>query len=291
MKLLLVAFGLLGTSYVYAQSVPALSTSSANNTNIYNQDQPLSSNEQQSLRLVNKWKNGKSEPITAGDGAVTYFYGQVMPSVVCAPLHTCDIQLQAGEQISENGVNIGDKTRWFVSPALSGTGTAQVTHLIVKPSDAGLETTMVVTTNRRTYNMKLVSRRYDFMPTVNFDYPEDVNLELKEHYAAQAKEKKQNSLADGTSINSLDFDYDIDGDADFKPVRVYNNGIKTIVEMPSSVDNAELPSLLVVNGDKQEIVNYRYRDHKFIVDMLPTQFILIMGVGDDQQSVLIKRKG
>src|SRR5690606_7036773 len=80
-------------------------------------------------------------------------------------------ELQPGEQV--NSIHLGDQARWLIEPAVTGQGSAEVQHLIVKPLDVGLETSLVVTTNRRTYHMRLRSHRRDFMPRVSFNYPED----------------------------------------------------------------------------------------------------------------------
>jgi P-type conjugative transfer protein TrbG len=151
---------------------------------------------------------------------------------------------------------------------------------------------MVVNTNRRTYSIKLVSREKDWMPAVNFDYPEVVQSEWDAYYAAQQQEKAQKTLGDGLNIDNLDFAYRIEGKADFKPVRVYNNGIKTFIELPRSVSSGELPTVLVVNSGsgEKEIVNYGFKDNKFIVDQLARQLILVQGVGSNQESVLISRE-
>ena len=281
---------LIVSANVCAQSVPAINTSDMSSP-LLGQNQSLTAKEKHGLALAKKWINGTSRPITQGDGSVTYFYGTTMPQVVCAPLKTCDIQLQAGERITKKGVNIGDSVRWVVCPAISGEGATQITHIIVKPSDVGLNTTMVITTNKRTYNIGLSSRSHDWMPTINFDYPEEVQAEWDSYYDTQQQHIAEKTLGDGLNIDNLNFNYTVSGRGAFKPLRVYNNSVKTIIEMPSSINAGELPSLLVVNAGKKEIVNYRYRNNKFIVDQLAKQIVLIMGVGSDQQSVLITYKG
>ncbi|EHK2924612.1 P-type conjugative transfer protein TrbG [Vibrio parahaemolyticus] len=288
MKKYLLPTLLVASTCVLAQPVPAIQSSE---NLMLGQNQPLTTKEREGLKLVNKWINGTERPITRGDGSVTYFYGATLPQVVCSPLKTCDIQLEAGERITKKGVHIGDTVRWSVSPALSGSGAGQITHLIVKPSDVGLSTTLVVATDKRTYTIALSSRQDDWMPTVNFDYPEQVQAEWDNYYAVEAAQKEASTLGNGLNIDNLDFNYDISGAAAFKPVRVYNNSIKTILEMPASVSSGELPTLLVVNAGKREVVNYRYREGKFIVDQLANEIVLIMGVGRDQESVIVKRKG
>ncbi|MBD6944388.1 P-type conjugative transfer protein TrbG [Vibrio parahaemolyticus] len=288
MKKYLLPTLLVASTCALAQPVPAIQSSE---NLMLGQNQPLTAKEREGLKLVNKWINGTERPITRGDGSVTYFYGATLPQVVCSPLKTCDIQLEAGERITKKGVHIGDTVRWSVSPALSGAGAGQITHLIVKPSDVGLSTTLVVATDKRTYTIALSSRQDDWMPTVNFDYPEQVQAEWDNYYAVEAAQKEASTLGNGLNIDNLDFNYDISGAAAFKPVRVYNNSIKTILEMPASVSSGELPTLLVVNAGKREVVNYRYREGKFIVDQLANEIVLIMGVGRDQESVIVKRKG
>ncbi|MGR5312612.1 TrbG/VirB9 family P-type conjugative transfer protein, partial [Photobacterium damselae] len=84
-----------------------------------------------------------------------------------------DIQLQEVERINKDGVNIGDSVRWRITPAISGEGGSEVTHLIVKPTDVGLNSSLILTTNKRTYNISLNSHSKKWMPTVNFDFPEE----------------------------------------------------------------------------------------------------------------------
>jgi type IV secretory pathway VirB9-like protein len=53
----------------------------------------------------------------------------------------------------------------------------------------------------------------------------------------------------GEYLGDLSFDYDVDGSVAWKPVRVYNDGRKTIIEMPKAMQQTESPSLLVVRKD------------------------------------------
>lgn len=276
----------LWSSGALASRVPAISTSS-----LIELAAPLSPTEQAGVEIAKRWINGTDKPIRAPDGGVTYFYGRALPSVVCAPLKTCDIQLEPGEQISKNGLNAGDTVRWNFTPTVSGQGAQAVTHILVKPTDVNIETTLQIATNRRAYLLKLTAKHNDWMPIVKFDYPETLQVAMDSLYDRQQSEKQSKSIGNGLNIDDLDFDYDIEGNAKFAPVRVYNNSVKTILEMPRSVATGKLPSLLVINAGQRELINYRYRDGKFVVDGLPDQIALLLGAGKHQQTVLIKRKG
>jgi type IV secretion system protein VirB9 len=94
------------------------------------------------------------------------------------------------------------------------------------------------------------------------------------------------------NINNLDFDYNIKGDASWKPTRVYNDGIKTYIQMPKNMLYNEAPIFLVLDqNDNNQLVNYRLKENNYIVDKLFNKGILIIGVGDDQEKISIERKG
>ena len=100
-----------------------------------------------------------------------FVFGSTLPTIVCAPLFVCDLALEPGEGV--NDLNVGDNVRWKITPASEGAGESLITHVIIKPTDVGLITNLVLTTNRRTYTIKLVSREKDWMPKVSFDYPDE----------------------------------------------------------------------------------------------------------------------
>ena len=69
-------------------------------------------------------------------GPVFVQFAETLPTVGCAPLQVCDLALQPDEIV--NNVNLGDKVRCHVAPAVSGSPQGQITHLIIKTADAGL---------------------------------------------------------------------------------------------------------------------------------------------------------
>jgi hypothetical protein len=77
------------------------------------------------------------------------------PVVACAPLRTTDIQLQAGETITD--VAMGDSERWIATPASSGNPSNPTPHLAVKPQMPGIETNLTIYTTVRIYHLILRS--------------------------------------------------------------------------------------------------------------------------------------
>ena len=86
------------------------------------------------------------------DGRV--MYPTALPIVVCAPLRVCMIELQAGEKIVGDP-HIGDSVRWNISPAMYGTGDQATAVIILKPQMPGLDTNLLITTDRRAYYLRL----------------------------------------------------------------------------------------------------------------------------------------
>ena len=247
--------------------------------------------EQKALKIARDWQNRSATqltPVPGPDGAIRFLHGAVQPSIVCAVMQVTDIELEPGEQI--NNISIGDSARWLVEPAVTGAGVAEVQHIILKPMDVGLETSLIVTTNRRTYHFRLKSHKTQYMPKVSFIYPDAVQARFLAQKERQTEEKEKLTIPETQEyLGNLDFAYRISGSAPWKPVRVYNDGVKTIIQMPPKMSQTEAPSLLVLNGDEEVMVNYRLQGDRFIVDQLFDKAILIAGVGSKQTKITITR--
>jgi type IV secretion system protein VirB9 len=249
----------------------------------------LSAKEQAALALVKRWRAAPDTPMLSENGQVRFLFGATLPVIVCAPLRGTDIALQPGEIVKPDGVHTGDTVRWQVMPSVSGPVGNETTHLIVKPTDVGLSTNMIVGTDRRTYHFELVSRKEDWMPSVGFNYPEEIEAQWGA-YQRKAHVAQTGSTLPGTteSLQSLDFNYQVEGAAAWKPLRVYSNGVKTVVQMPKSLRAGEAPALLVLGADdREEIVNYRLQGDRYIVDLVFEKAVLVLGVGRKQTKVTI----
>lgn len=266
----------------------------------FNKTNPkLTAQERAALAIAKRWEAGSAsgiQPVAGSGGAIKFVYGVQQPSIVCAVLQVCDVALQAGEQV--NSINLGDTARWTVEPAITGSGATEIQHLIIKPMDVGLETSLVVTTNRRSYHFRLRSHRTEYMPQVSFTYPEDAQVKWDAMQRREKQERTDNTLpATGEYLGDLTFDYDLSGSASWKPVRVYNDGRKTVIEMPGAMQQTEAPTLLVVRkeggmfaDDETVLVNYRVQGNRYIVDTVFDRAILIAGVGSSQDRVTIVRR-
>jgi len=262
----------------------------------FSKEPSISSQEAQSLEIANKFINGKDKSFYRQDGSVVFVHGASLPSILTAPLRITDIQLQESEIIKE--LQLGDTVRWQITPSLSGTAPNEISHIVIKPTDVGLETTLVVFTNKRSYYLNLKSTTSKYFPMVSFVYGDESKSAWSE-YKAKTKDRVELQILANQSSPSkvlyehsknkeLDFGYDIEGKTSWKPLSVYNDGVKTYIQMPQSMLNHEAPALLVLDeyGD-DKLVNYRLLNDKFIVDKIFHKAILILGVGNKQEKITI----
>lgn len=153
-------------------------------------DVPMTPTALEAVRVSASWEGEKNAPSPGADGRVMYSYGAGLPTVVCAPLRVCIIELQAGEKITGEP-HIGDSVRWIVSPAMYGTGDRATPVIVLKPQTPGLDTNLLITTDRRAYYLRLISKPQDYVARVAFAYPEDDTRKWQQQITAQQAASKQ----------------------------------------------------------------------------------------------------
>ncbi|MGI9071796.1 MAG: P-type conjugative transfer protein TrbG [Bryobacteraceae bacterium] len=258
-------------------------------------DVQLNKTAQEAVQMSEKWMAGHNQPAVGQDGRVLYSYGAGLPTVVCAPLRVCIVELQSGERLVGEP-HIGDSVRWNISPAMFGHGDSATTAIVLKPQSPGLDTNLLITTDRRAYYLRLLSKPEDYVARVAFAYPDDDGQSAKwqEQIAKQKEQDQKNSIAElpGRSVDSLCFDYRVKGKQEaLKPLRVFDDGQKTFIQISRDTQTREAPVLVVLGRDgKQEMVNYRVKGDMYIVDRLFDRAALILGTGKKAQKVEIDRE-
>ncbi len=203
-----------------------------------------------------------------------------------------DIMLQEGETLSDTGaVAAGDTVRWVIGEAASGSGPGRRTHILIKPTDPGIRTNLVINTDRRTYHVELRSTPATYMASVGWSYPQDELIAIRarqEAATAVASTQVQTNIDPAT----LEFGYLLSGDSPpWKPVQVFDDGAKTYVLFPAKIAQSELPPLFLIGERKRaELVNYRVVGRYMVVDRLFTAAELRLGT-KKPQIVRIERLG
>ena len=146
-----------------------------------------------------------------------------------APGAVSDIALQPGETLVS--VAAGDTIRWIIGDTTSGSGATRRTHILVKPSSAGLATNLVIATDRRVYHVDARSNPRTAMTGISWAYPEDALVALRGTPGLEA-----DPVAAGVAVDQLNFNYRIEGDnPPWRPVRAFDDGRQVFIEFAPSL--------------------------------------------------------
>lgn len=253
------------------------------------------------------YQRSGNAPIIKKSGFMQYPFGESEPVLTCRLFRTCSIELQPGEQL--RGAVVGDPVAWDVGKMISERDGLPIYHIIVKPRRNGLASNLIVTTNRRTYFIGLVSKQDGYVRQLKFYYPHDdfgayqgrdsvAVTETNGPFEIVAKPEIDNLRSKNKLAHEeLNFEYDIEGeDVSWKPERVYDDGKRVYIQWSKEMPVEEHPGLFLEKGQgsKRRLLQTNWRvdsDRRVvIVDGLFKRAHLIAGVGGQQQRVTIARR-
>jgi type IV secretion system protein TrbG len=238
-------------------------------------------------------KTGKAPDILS-DGFLTIAYNQSQqPIVKTTPYQLTSISLAPGEKFSN--VSCGDPGRWSYSVAQSGQGAFVQQHILVKPSMGHLATNLVITTNERIYNLRLISEKNGALTRdIRFWYPNDLLAEVNDA-TKNSVDTAQMSTKSEVNVDQMNFNYRVTNQGggfwssppNWSPTQIFDDGKHTFIQFPENVSHADLPALFVLENGEQSLVNYRTKAPYFVVDKIFKEAVLVMGVGSKKEQVLI----
>lgn len=242
-------------------------------------------------------------PLTGDTRLVQFTYDEDNTFLVLAkPKAVTHLQFATDEMLQS--VASGDTAQWELTP------TKNRKNLFIKPKFEGIETSMTVITDKRTYQFVLRSTAdgKKWYQRVSWMYSSSLVLEQDALLDAQANvpmsggvpESVQSSgiralqptfnlpplnSAGGSATtlkpDSLRFNYKVDGDAAFKPTQVFDDGKFTYLRMPQDVQ--ELPALFaVIEGQEYSLVNYTVDGSYMVAQRLLDNAVLKLGKSEVQ---------
>lgn len=220
-----------------------------------------------------------TNPFLGEQGYVIYPYGEVIPIITCRPMRMTDIALEPGESIT--GIHAGDTMRWLFEPSQSMKNGLPVSHIVVKPSQPGISTNLLVHTDRRTYNLDFTaSEGEQYIRGAAFSYPTNDLTALFTRKGIGQKKALEDELQSGfpeAKLDGLYTRYKIvsKSKVDWKPDAVFDDGLKTYIRMPSRF--SETPALYILLDKKETLTNYRVKGRYYIVDRLFDRAYLKIG--------------
>ena len=211
----------------------------------------------------------RSDAFVGGVQVFAWAPGRVY-EVWTAPLRVTTLTLGAGETIVSKAA--GDTVRWQIGDTTSGTGPGQRSHVLLKPLERGLETNLVLTTNRRVYLLDLRSGSADgFNAAVAWDQA-SLGDESMVEPSSDAVERGPVRVPDSIAmpVGALDARYRIEPQgrrARWTPTSVFNDGRRTFITFDADLQIDEAPALFVIAPDGEaQMVNYRQAGGLFVVD-------------------------
>lgn len=246
------------------------------------------------VEAYEKYTKTGHAPAIKSKGFKTVPYNAYTRSLVqCAPLHLCVIQLESGEQI--NNIDLGDSAHWLISTSNIGTQDQGSFQIVVKPQIENTTTDMVISTNKRSYNIGLVSKHGESTHVLSFYYPEEaLNTAINKARKSATSSLTRSVITKSTQldVSRLNFNYKTRGTLRtphpiWQPSRIFDDGHKTFIQMPKIAKETDLPVLYLVKDHNMELVNYRYSHPYYIVDGLFKQAYLISGKGRHQTRLVI----
>jgi type IV secretion system protein VirB9 len=218
-------------------------------------------------------------------GVTVVPFGTAAPELECETLRVCAVELEAGERVVKT--YLGDGERWKVDVQLSQEGGVRPL-VVLKPTECGIETNLIVSTDRRIYDV-LVKSRSCANPG------EGLKLgprRLRFEYGAMSQswnDRGQPGPPAGDPAaakpQSLNFKYSWkSGWRSIKPKLVYDDGKRVYVQLGKLPEKA--PAIFRKGAEGLELVPFRLEGSVYVIEAVPDEFVLVSGPYDRDRTAV-----
>jgi type IV secretion system protein TrbG len=218
--------------------------------------------------------NGGTDPVTMpGDariGVFPYSRDQIY-RVLTAPLKLTTIELEKGEKLIADPA-MGDSIQWEIDDDKSN-------HIFIKPHKADLVNTLHITTNKREYDFTIIASPAGgfFYQTVRFQYPHSpmTRVTSLDDQSTTADRGGVDSGSVSVAPDKLNWDYSVDGRAEFTPEVVFDDGHAIWMRMPQKAQSWPVP-FIKDHGD-DVVANFIRRGDFLVLQRLADEVVLRSG--------------
>lgn len=209
----------------------------------------------------------RSDRFEGGVQVFAWAPGRVF-EVWTAPLRVTTLTLEPGETLLSKAA--GDTVRWQLGEVRSGENGALQTHVVLKPLQRGLETNLLLATDRRVYMILLRSGSAEaYNPAVAWRTPEPAGTVPAAAEAASATAPAAAAQAPEALLNGRYRIEPVGRRPAWTPSAVFDDGRRTFIAFPPDLRVGEAPALFLIAADGEpQLVNYRQSDGLFVVDRL-----------------------
>jgi type IV secretion system protein VirB9 len=204
-------------------------------------------------------------------------------TIVGYPGVPTDIQLSPDEHVT--GFALGDTVQWVIEE-LPG-------HLFIKPMRADLFTAGTLVTDKHTYQLTFKSSNVkdNWMQRVSWSYPDLVILRAADSTLPHSAERIpfdlrsiRSSLSDtsiemasssrGIDPSKLNIDYQIKGDAPFRPLSIFDDGRSIWIKMRP---REPLPAIFEDSEEGGKLIHYAVQEDWILLPRLIPKLTLKLG--------------
>lgn len=227
--------------------------------------------------------------------------------LTCSVLRACVVELERGEVLVNEPV-AGDLARWIIVRARAGPAGANAL-VIVKPKTCGISTNLVLSTDRRIYDIDLDSPpcsdyvgsptnpKREYVRHIRFSYPDDSTRAATRVTSASATDAAGHDSVDKSS-RRLNHDYAVmrtrrgwfgmlgEEPLDFPwaPTAIGDDGAHVYITLPSEARQHAAPVLYAVESDgSRTLVNYTMRDTVIVTDRTFRRGLFVIAAGEREQ--------
>ena len=209
--------------------------------------------------------------------------------IITSPGSVTDIRLQPGESLSGSPIMNNGTSQWQFTGGTSVEDGTSVQHIFVRPLIAGLDTTMILLTNLRTYYLRVASFEKSHMVAVRWRYP-------SEKSTWTGLEGLTGTALGGfnVDIGKCDYKYSIEAGSKvkWKPTAVFSSENKTYITFPATMLATDtMPAVYLRKDGKDSLVNFRISNDglAYQIDAVPEDGQYILLKSGQKETVKIKR--
>jgi type IV secretion system protein VirB9 len=245
------------------------------------------------------------------NNAIAFPFGYATPLLQCTVLRACVIELEPGETLADDPI-AGDQARWIITRAKTGPEGANGL-VVVKPKACDISTNLVLSTDRRIYDLDLDSPpcksrqtnpKQSFVRHIRFYYPDD---EVPADSAARplASQDSGSPTIGASDTSTLNRDYRLVRgrrgpfgvfgrkavDFPWVPASINDDGARVYITLPAEARKHAAPVLYVLEDDgTRTMLNFTLRESVVVTDRTFRRGLLvIMNGGREQRLEFVNR--
>ena len=210
-----------------------------------------------------------------GNSTMTFHYApNQLYKIYCRVGYLTDLSLKRGEKI--NFIGGGDTAAW----AVNSTTVDGVAHVYIKPTVETSTTNLIITTNKRSYQLILNTSEW-YNPMVTWTYGVE---EVEEQNLQIAKDEQ--TIQQNFSTENLNFGYKISGKSEVKPSIIFDDGEKIYIKFDKLPK--KLPTLFIKERGKKGVMmaNYSIKGNSYVLERLADEMELR---NSDKEVIKIKK--